>query len=559
MRTTRLIRVAAWCLLFGISQAFGAPTPDQAGIATAHPLATQAGNEILEAGGNAFDAAVAISAALGVVEPYASGLGGGAFWLLHVAEQQTDIFVDAREVAPSAATADMYLDADGQPIGRASFNGPLASGIPGQAAGLVHLAERYGRLPLAKSLAPAIRYAEEGVPVHQRMLLGLRFRRSAADQWPAFGEVYYPNGETVKEGDVLRQPDLAGTLRRLAAEGFDGFYRGKTARLLLRGVQDGGGIWVADDLADYRVIERDPIAFFYHGVRIISAPPPSSGGVAMANMLNILNGYDFSKLDGAARKHLTIEAMRRAYRDRAEFLGDTDFTEVPVRRLMSSDYAAGQRMSIRVDRATPSDTLAGFRAPVSKGADTTHFSVLDKDGNRVAGTMSINTWYGSAFMAPGTGLIMNNEMDDFAIKPGLPNYYGLPGYSVNAIEPGKRMLSSMSPTFLESGRGVAILGTPGGSRIITMVLLAAMAWMDGADAQEMVELKRYHHQFTPDQVEHEDGAFSAEEVAALEARGHTLKQVRRVYGNMNVVTWDFKSGKVEAVSDPRGLGEGRVY
>jgi gamma-glutamyltranspeptidase/glutathione hydrolase len=424
---------------------------------------------------------------------------------------------------------------------------------------LVHLAERYGRLPLAKSLAPAIRYAEEGVPVHQRMLLGLRFRRSAADRWPAFGEVYYPNGETVKEGDVLRQPDLAGTLRRLAAEGFDGFYRGKTARLLLRGVQDGGGIWVADDLADYRVIERDPIAFFYHGVRIISAPPPSSGGIAMANMLNILNGYDLSKLDGAARKHLTIEAMRRAYRDRAEFLGDTDFTEVPVRRLMSSDYAAGQRMSIRVDRATPSDTLAGFRAPVSKGADTTHFSVLDKDGNRVAGTMSINTWYGSAFMAPGTGLIMNNEMDDFAIKPGLPNYYGLPGYSVNAIEPGKRMLSSMSPTFLESGRGVAILGTPGGSRIITMVLLAAMAWMDGADAQEMVELKRYHHQFTPDQVEHEDGAFSAEEVAALEARGHTLKQVRRVYGNMNVVTWDFKSGKVEAVSDPRGLGEGRVY
>jgi gamma-glutamyltranspeptidase/glutathione hydrolase len=559
MRTTRLIRVAAWCLLLGISQAFGAPTPDQAGIATAHPLATQAGNEILEAGGNAFDAAVAISAALGVVEPYASGLGGGAFWLLHVAEQQTDTFVDAREVAPSAATADMYLDADGQPIGRASFNGPLASGIPGQAAGLVHLAERYGRLPLAKSLAPAIRYAEEGVPVHQRMLLGLRFRRSAADRWPAFGEVYYPNGETVKEGDVLRQPDLAGTLRRLAAKGFDGFYRGKTARLLLRGVQDGGGIWVADDLADYRVIERDPIAFFYHGVRIISAPPPSSGGIAMANMLNILNGYDLSKLDGAARKHLTIEAMRRAYRDRAEFLGDTDFTEVPVRRLMSSDYAAGQRMSIRVDRATPSDTLAGFRAPVSKGADTTHFSVLDKDGNRVAGTMSINTWYGSAFMAPGTGLIMNNEMDDFAIKPGLPNYYGLPGYSVNAIEPGKRMLSSMSPTFLESGRGVAILGTPGGSRIITMVLLAAMAWMDGADAQEMVELKRYHHQFTPDQVEHEDGAFSAEEVAALEARGHTLKQVRRVYGNMNVVTWDFKSGKVEAVSDPRGLGEGRVY
>jgi gamma-glutamyltranspeptidase/glutathione hydrolase len=533
--------------------------PGQAGIATAHPLATRAGYEILEAGGNAFDAAVAISAALGVVEPYASGLGGGAFWLLHIADTQKDIFVDAREVAPAAATVDMYLDSDGEPIDRASFDGPLSSGIPGQAAGLVHLAQRYGRLPLARSLAPAIRYAEEGVPAHKRMLLGLRFRRNAAELWPAFGEIYYPQGEILQEGAVLRQPDLAQTLRRLAADGVDGFYRGETARLLIQGVQDAGGIWVADDLSNYRVVERKPIAFFYEGVRIISAPPPSSGGVALANMLNILSGYDFSALDSAARKHLTIEAMRRAYRDRAEFLGDTDFSKVPIDRLTNADYAAGQRMSIRIDKATSSNALAGFQVPASKGADTTHFSVLDKEGNRVAGTMSINTWYGSAFMAPGTGLVLNNEMDDFAIKPGLPNYFGLPGYQANAIEPGKRMLSSMSPTFLESGRGIAILGTPGGSRIITMVLLAAMAWMDGADAEEMVELKRYHHQFTPDRVEHEEGAFSVEEIEALEARGHTLKESRRAYGNMNVVTWDFKSGKVEAVSDPRGVGEGRVY
>jgi gamma-glutamyltranspeptidase/glutathione hydrolase len=216
-------------------------------------------------------------------------------------------------------------------------------------------------------------------------------------------------------------------------------------------------------------------------------------------------------------------------------------------------------MSIRVDRATPSTSLEGFERPVEKGTETTHFSVLDKDGNRVAGTMSVNTWYGSAFMAPGTGLVLNNEMDDFAIKPGLPNYFGLTGYSANAIEPGKRMLSSMSPTFLESRRGIAILGTPGGSRIITMVLLAAMAWMDGADAQSMVDLKRYHHQFTPDQVAHEEGAFTPEEAQSLISRGHDLNQARRAYGNMNVVTWDFKSGEVKAATDPRGDGEGRVY
>lgn len=575
MKKASLICVAAWWLLINVSfaVAIAAPAlaPGQAGIATAHPLATQAGYEILEAGGNAFDAAVAISAALGVVEPYASGLGGGAFWLLHVVDDRVDdgaegardaghdVFIDAREVAPAAATADMYLDRDGKPIRGASFNGPLAAGIPGQPAGLVHLAKHYGRLPLARSLAPAIRFAEDGVPVHRRMVLGLRFRRRAAERWPAFGEIYYPDGKNPEIGDVLRQPDLAATLRRLANGGFDGFYRGKTARLLVDGVQDAGGIWTLDDFAGYRAIEREPISFFYHGVRVVSAPLPSSGGILLANIFNILSGYDLADMDSAVRKHLIIESMRRAYRDRAEYLGDADFAAVPVERLTHPYYAAGQRMSIRADRATPSEALAGFQAPIDKGTETTHFSVMDADGNRVAGTMSVNMWYGSAFMAPGTGLVLNNEMDDFAIKPGVPNYFGLPGYSANAIEPGKRMLSSMSPTFLESDRGIAILGTPGGSRIITMVLLAAMAWMDGADATEMVELKRYHHQFTPDQVGYEAGAFTPEEEEALRRRGHGLGETGRAYGNMNVVTWDFETGKVEAATDPRGQGEGRVY
>ena len=560
MKTLIFNRIVIWCLLVCAALAVhAAERPGEAGIATAHPLATEAGHEILAAGGNAFDAAVAISAALGVVEPFASGLGGGAFWLLHVADEATDVFIDAREVAPGAATADMFLDDTGEPVKGASFDGPLSAGIPGQAAGLVHLAEKYGRLPLATSLAPAIRYADEGIPVHRRIGSGLRFRRRAAERWPAFGEVFYPDGESLQEGKLLRQTDLANTLRRFAEGARDGFYSGETARLLVEGNRAAGGIWMLQDFADYRVVEREPISFFYGRVRILSAPPPSSGGIAIANMLNILKGYDLENLDSATRKHLIIESMRRAYRDRTEFLGDTDFTKVPLQRLLDANYAAGQRGSIRADRATPSDFLAEASPVESKGTNTTHFSVLDKEGNRVAGTMSINSWFGSAFMAPGTGVILNNEMDDFAIKPGVPNSFGLTGYAANAIAPKKRMLSSMTPTFLEGARGIAILGTPGGSRIITMVLLASMAWMEGASAQEMVDLKRYHHQYLPDQVAFEEGAFTEEEKQALEALGHKLTTSRRVYGNMNIVTWDFATGNVEAVSDPRGEGEGRVY
>jgi gamma-glutamyltranspeptidase/glutathione hydrolase len=560
MKTITINRIVIWCVMVCVALTVNAAErPGEAGIATAHPLATEAGHEILAAGGNAFDAAVAISAALGVVEPFASGLGGGAFWLLHLADERTDVFIDAREVAPAAATADMFLDDNGEPIKGASYNGPLSAGIPGQAAGLVHLAEKYGRLPLATSLAPAIRYAAEGIPVHRRMGPGLRFRRKAADHWPAFGEVFYPGGEPLQEGELLRQPDLANTLRRFSEGGHDGFYTGETARLLIDGSRAAGGIWTLQDFADYKVVEREPIGFFYGRVRILSAPPPSSGGIAIANMLNILKGYDLEKLDGATRKHLVIESMRRAYRDRTEFLGDTDFTKVPVKRLLDRNYAAGQRGSIRADRATPSDSLAEAAPVEAKGTNTTHFSVLDKDGNRVAGSMSINSWYGSAFMAPGTGVILNNEMDDFSIKPGIANSFGLTGYAANAIEPKKRMLSSMSPTFLEGERGIAILGTPGGSRIISMVLLASMAWMEGASAREMAELKRYHHQYLPDEVTFEEGAFTEQEKQALEALGHTLTRSRRAYGNMNIVTWDFATGKVEAVSDPRGEGEGRVY
>ncbi len=557
-RKTTFVSILCLTLLWSVAVP-GAVPPGHAAIASAHPLATRAGQQILEQGGNAFDAAVAISAALAVVEPQSSGLGGGGFFLLHIADSGREVFIDAREVAPAAATADMYLDKNGDPLRGASTSGPLAAGIPGQPAGLAYLAQHYGRLPLKTSLAPAIRYAEEGVAVNKRMLSGLRFRRKAFDRWPAFGKVFYPDGETPALGTMIRQKDLANTLRRLATGGFAGFYKGETGRLLVAGARASGGIWSAEDLAGYTVVEREPVSAKVGNMRVVSSPPPSSGGIALINMLNILDGADLASLDSATKKHMTIEAMRRAFRDRAEYLGDPDYVAVPVERLLSPLYAAGQRVSIRSDRATPSDALPGIWPAGAKGDQTTHFSIIDSEGNRVAATLSVNFFFGSGFMVPGTGVILNNEMDDFSIKPGAPNGFELLGAEANAIEPGKRPLSSMMPTFLESDRGIAILGTPGGSRIITMVLLATMAWSEGADAEAMVSLKRFHHQFYPDQVLYEEGAFSDEEIHALEQRGHRLKKARRAYGNMNVVTWDFRTGEVEAATDPRGISEGRVY
>jgi len=563
LRATRGLRLAGLVLVAFCSvtpaDADAPRRPERSAIAAASPLAIAAGEEILAAGGNAFDAAVAVSAALAVAEPYASGLGGGGFWLLHVAKDNRDVFIDGREVAPGAASPQTYLDASGNVIRGLTLDGPLAAGIPGQPAGLVHIAARYGRLPLSRSLAPAIRLAEQGVPAHPRLTLGLRFRRSVAEKSPAFMSVFYPDGKLPANGSLIRQPDLAATLKRLAGQGFDGFYRGKTAAMLVDGVRAAGGNWTLEDLAAYRVLEREPVRGSYRGTAIISAPLPSAGGIGLVGMLNILAGYDLPRLDGATRKHLVIEAMRRVYRDRSLYLGDPAFSSPPVEQLLHPFYAAGQRASIRLDRATPSDMLVASLPDGSEGSDTTHFSIIDEQGNRVGGTLSINTWFGAAFMPAGTGVVLNNEMDDFTVKAGVANWFELVGSSANAVAPGKRMLSSMSPTFLESGRGVAVLGTPGGSRIITMVLLAALDWMDGADAAAMTAAKRYHHQFYPDAVAYEEGAFSAAEIEALQSRGHKLNRDARSVGNMNVVTWDYGTGHVAAATDPRGRVEGQVY
>jgi gamma-glutamyltranspeptidase/glutathione hydrolase len=528
-------------------------------IASAYPLASRAGREMLAHGGNAFDAAIAVSAALAVVEPTSSGLGGGGFYLLHRESDGLETMLDAREKAPAAASRDMYLDSVGNPIAHASVDGPLAAGIPGEPAAFDYLARRFGKLPLSVSLQPAIRLAREGFPVYPRLQGAIRYKRERLLRSPDAAKVFLtPSGEVPELGALIKQPDLAETLEAMAKQGAKGFYGGRVAQDLVNGVRSGGGIWTLEDLAAYRVIERKPLAGNYHGARIVSASPPSSGGVALLDALNILAGFDLKHVDTATRKHLVIEAMQRAYRDRAVYLGDPDFVTMPLAQLVNQDYAAGQRSSIRPDKAMPSEMLPGIEtAPV--GQDTTHFSVLDAQGNRVAGTISINLFFGTGDMVPRTGVLLNNTMDDFSVKPGTPNAFGLVGNAENAIAGNKRPLSSMTPSFVETPKGLMIIGSPGGSYIISMVILGTLDFLDGMSAQDIVKDPRYHHQYLPDVVEYEKGALTDEEIARLQGMGHKLEQAGRMWGNMEVITWDFASGQVAAASDPRGEGEGLVY
>ncbi len=529
---------------------FAADGPGKAAIASAHYLATEAGHEILEQGGNAFDAAIAVSAALAVVEPTSSGLGGGAFWLLHRASDSFEVMIDGREQAPGAAHTDMYLDAEGNVNRDLAVNGPLAGAIPGEVAGLEHLAKNYGRLPLSVSLQPAIRLAREGFPVDKKYHALMGYRIDVIKRWPAAADALLADGEIPPEGYVIRLPDLAWVLEQVAESGARGFYSGPVADRLVKGVQEAGGIWTLEDLAAYKVIERTPIYTQYGNYELVTAPPPSSGGIAIAEMLNILEPYPLARLGTAQRAHFIVEAMRRAYRDRAIYLGDPDFTEIPVEMLTSQHYADGLRASIRSDRATPSSMLPGNNQ-IPEGTDTTHFSIIDAEGNMVAATLTVNLPFGSAFMPPGTGLLVNNEMDDFSAKQGEPNAFGLIGFVANEIQPFKRPLSSMSPTFMMGEDKRAVIGTPGGSRIITMVLLGILDFMEGNEPESWVALPRFHHQYVPDKISAESNTFSSEEIAELEAMGHELEVRDRSWGNMHGVMWNLETGVVTGGSDKR--------
>ncbi len=530
--------------------------PPAEAIASASPLATKAGIEILQKGGNAFDAAVAVTATLGVVEPYSSGLGGGGFWLLHIAKENKNIVIDGREKAPLKAHRDMYLDKQKNVIPEASLNGPLSAAIPGTPAAIIYLQKHYGKLPLLEDLKPAINYAEYGFRVTKLYQKQVKFRYSILMKYPSTQHIFLPNQGIPKIGSLIIQKDLAQTLRDIAAHGRGGFYAGPVADKMVKAVQEHGGIWDLRDLQFYQVVIRNPLIGHYLGVKIITVPPPSSGGVALLTMLNILSGYNLDKLSMAMRLHLIIEAMRLAYWDRARFMGDPDFVDVPVTKLLSVEHTMKLRSLIKMNQATPSNELSKGLT-FKEGNDTTHFSILDKEGNIVSATVTINYPFGSGFVAAGTGVLLNDEMDDFTAKPGTPNVYGLINYGANAIEPRKKPVSSMTPTILIGPNGVGILGTPGGSRIITTVLRGLLLYVKGEKPEQWVSAKRFHMQYLPDEIMFEAGAFSKEIKAQLLKMGYHFNEVEP-FCNMQAILWDTNNHKVFAASDPRGEGLAEV-
>ncbi|MGH8618107.1 MAG: gamma-glutamyltransferase [Burkholderiales bacterium] len=552
--------VCAW-LAVGFTTAApaagAAPPAGAAGaaIASAHPLATRAGEQTLAAGGNAFDAAVTVAAVLAVVEPYSSGLGGGGFWLLHRAADARDVFVDGRETAPAGVRRGDYLRADGTAVPGATTEGGTAVAIPGVPAALVHVAAGYGRLPLAQALAPAVALAREGFAVDVRYARIARLRERALREGTGTG-VFLDGGRAPQPGYVLRQPALAATLERLGRDGRDSFYRGAVAEALVAAVNRAGGRWSLQDLAGYKVIERAPVVIDYRGARIVTAPPPSAGGVALVQALRMLEVFTLGDPREPETAHLVAEALRRAFRDRALYLGDPDQTPLPLAALISTPYTYALARGIDRRQATPSEQLleAGAPRPVSGGSgNTTHFSIVDGAGNRVAATLTINLLFGAGIVAGDTGVLLNNEMDDFSLAADLPNAFRLIGGEANAIAPGRRPLSSMMPTFVEDARGVLVLGAPGGSRIVSQVLLAVLDYLRAreVDPARIVAAPRYHHQFRPDVIEIEPGGFDAAWRAALTDKGHRLQAANRRWGNLQVV-FAPKDGAPIAANDPRG-------
>ncbi|HEU0196546.1 MAG TPA: gamma-glutamyltransferase [Nevskiaceae bacterium] len=537
-------------------------------VSTATTQATAAGVEILKGGGNAFDAAVAVTAALAVTEPYSSGLGGGGFWLLHSAAKGRDVMVDGRETAPLAASATMY-QRNGKAIRNLSLFGALAGGIPGEPAAIVYIAKHYGKLGLQRDLTPAIRLAREGFPITPRFHdIAARMAKYLS---PAARAVFLPGGKAPPVGYILKQPTLANTLQALARHGRAGFYSGPVAQALVRGVRADGGIWSLQDLARYRVRLRRPTVCYFRAYRVTSTPPPSAGGIGLCEILHQLEARGYTHGGTAHEDAMVIEAMRRAYRDRAAWLGDPDFVDIPVHRLLSMGYADFLARTTDPNHATPSALLPSpaaitGRAPAAPGTvhqpregdDTSSFSVVDAAGNRVAATITVNIRFGSNYMAPGTGVIINDEMDDFAASVKASNVYGLIGSRANEIAPGKRPLSTMSPTFVSGPNGVLVIGTPGGSRILTMVLLGVLHFANGENVRQIVAAPRYHMQYLPDQVQFEPGAFSAVEQRALQKMGYHLDPLHHRYGDMHAVLWNPRTDRLTAASDPRGVGSATV-
>ena len=523
-------------------------------VVSGHPLASRIGRDVLRAGGNAVDAAVAVGFALAVVHPEAGNLGGGGFMVIRTADGQVRT-LDYRETAPGRATRDMYLDPNGEPT-EASVTGHLAAGVPGSPAGLVEAHRSLGRLPFDSVILPAIRLARDGFEVDEYRSESIRSDSARLSMFPASAATFLPDGRPPRPGSRLLQPELAATLDAIRRRGAEGFYRGLVADLIVAEMERGGGLISHADLAAYRAVWREPIAIRYRGHTIYSMPPASSGGVTMGEILNIMEGFDpLPPFGTPALLHREAEAMRRAFTDRNRYLGDPAFVENPVERLLSKEYAAALRADIG-DRASPTPR---FEPAAGGGSSTTHYSVVDAEGNAVSCTTTINESYGSAVTVTGAGFLLNDEMDDFATSPGKPNMYGLVQGEANAIAPGKRMLSAMTPSIVLDtlGQLYMVTGTPGGPRIITMVYHTISNVIDHRmPLAEAVTAPRMHHQALPDSLRVEEGGFTRTTLDSLRARGHGISEGGH-WGDVEAIIRTPNGW--QGVSDPRRGGGGAGY
>ena len=517
--------------------------------------AARIGVEVLEQGGNAVDAAVATGFALAVTYPRAGNIGGGGYMVIHFAGGQTATAIDYRETAPAATTRDIFLDERGDADPRKSQDSALAIGVPGTVAGLALAHAKYGsgKFTLAQLLAPAIALARDGIPIENDIADSLPRSQSRLARWPATTKIFFADGRPLAPGATLLQRDLADTLTAIAREGPAGFYRGAVADKLVAAVRAAGGIMTREDLKNYQPIERTPTSGSYRGYRIVSMPPSSSGGVALVEMLNILEGYRLGEVDAATRVHLMVEAMKRAYFDRAKFLGDPASVTPPA-YLTSKRFAESLRARIDPARATAAASFGSIFAPAREGDNTTHFSVVDRFGNVVAVTYTLNSAYGVGAVAAGAGFLWNNNMDNFSAKAGAPNQYGMLGAAANAVEAGKRPLSSMTPTIVrKDGKFLLTMGSPGGPTIINTVLqvyLNVTVW--GMDVSDAIDESRIHHQWLPDQIDYEDRALSPDTIAELERMGYTLHRIGRIGQAMGIMRTP--EGYLAGAADRRGSG-----
>ncbi|MGR6501942.1 gamma-glutamyltransferase [Shewanella sp. Koi 1] len=528
-------------------------------VASQEMLASRTGVEILKQGGNAVDAAVAVAFSLAVTLPRAGNIGGGGFMLVHLAKENKTIAIDYREMAPSKAKKDIFLDENGDAVTKLSREHGLAVGVPGTVMGMSLALEKYGTMTMAQVTAPAIKMAQEGISVSPDLAVSLAGLKRRMSQWPSTAAIFYKaDGSDYQVDDILKQPELAHSLQLIAEKGTKGFYEGETAEKLVKAVQDAGGIMTLEDLKHYKAVEREPVRGQYRGYEVVSMPPPSSGGVHIIEMLNVLQQFPIDQFghNTAQTIHVMAETMKHAYADRSEYLGDPDFYKVPAQQLTDKHYAQKIASQIALNKTTPSTEIKPGNLAPYESDQTTHFSVVDKWGNAVSNTYTLNFSYGSGLVAKGTGILLNNEMDDFSAKPGTPNGYGLVGGDANAVEGNKRPLSSMSPTIvMKDGKPFLVTGSPGGSRIITTTLQIIMNVIDhGLNIAEASNAARVHHQWLPDELRVET-SLNRDTISLLEAKGHKVKVQSAMGSTQSIMVTD---QGIFGATDPRHSGSEAV-